>query len=120
MPKNHPITLGLRKEYERLVGKHGVKGMIPVYEHGGVFVFDYKLDTSRLSGAKDLAALTPKPGEKQGQGIPKAQARRSGPGGAGSSSSSNIGAWKTVAAGKKSTPMEQAIQQPSFRRQRKA
>ena len=113
MLKDNLITVGLRKEYDRLVAKHGLTGLIPVYEHGGVFVFDYKLDNSRLSGAEDLSTL----GEKSKN--PKVDIGPLSQGGA-SSSSRTEAPWSTVAAGKKSTPMKQAVQKPGFQRQPKA
>lgn len=55
MPINHPVTQGLKREFERLCKLHGTEGFVPLYEERGVY--NFYLRTSGKSSAVSLAPV---------------------------------------------------------------
>ena len=42
IPRNHPVAVGLAKEYNRLVGIHGDEGILPLHKEGNLYNFYLK------------------------------------------------------------------------------
>ena len=114
MKKSGPIAQGLRKEYDRLVQKHGLKGLTPVYQHAGVFCFDWKVSTHRPSGASDLASIGKKKENASQKSIGNTSLSRMSEGGASASASS--GAWTVVPKGRKANPVGLSKDFPRLRK----
>ena len=67
MPRNGPIALGLRKEFDRLVSKHGVDALIPLYEENGVYNFYIKKQGSEPVRSLAVSPIENQPGnDRQG------------------------------------------------------
>ena len=63
MPKNHPVAVGMRKEWDRLTQQHGTDQVMTLHRQGSLYNFYVRMPkevtqiSSEVTGARDVNAL---------------------------------------------------------------
>ena len=78
MPKNHPVAVGMRKEWDRLTQQHGTDQVMTLRRQGSLYNFYVRMPKEVtqippvVTGAREVNAL--KSGNSRQAGWPKVRA----------------------------------------------